>query len=168
MDGAGLVVSGQAGEGDDLLPGLNARQSAFVRHYLAGNNQTKAAELAGYSQPGTDAFRLIRHPQVIRAIHNATVSTLVAEARPLALKHLMDTLLDPSAGRRDKTDAARVILAQPNPLEDKANPKDTFTADQWQKIIQTLEQQANTIDITPDSGTKAPANPLIPLNGHSH
>ncbi len=47
---------------------LTPRRKAFIEHYLACWNQTKAASLAGYAQPAMEGSRLMKNDEIARAI----------------------------------------------------------------------------------------------------
>lgn len=73
---------------------LTAKQSEFVRQYvLLGGQPTKAAELAGYSQPHTRAYELQRLPHVQAAIR-AEQERLVLEGGAKGLRWMVTALDD--------------------------------------------------------------------------
>lgn len=69
--------------------GLTSMQADFVKHYSNGVSQTKAAELAGYSSPGTDAWRLLQTQSIIDAITRYTSTKLMTEGQQAALAFML-------------------------------------------------------------------------------
>jgi hypothetical protein len=69
--------------------GLSDKQSEFVKHYSNGMSQTQAAKLAGYSSPGTDAWRLLRTQTVIDAISREMHQRLMTEGQQVALGFML-------------------------------------------------------------------------------
>ena len=47
---------------------LTVQQRTFLIHYLAGENKTEAARIAGYSNPDKQGSRLSREPKIMAAI----------------------------------------------------------------------------------------------------
>jgi len=60
-----------------------------VKHYSNGVTQTKAAELAGYSNPGTDAWRLLQTPSILDAITRHAQQRLITEGQQAALAFMI-------------------------------------------------------------------------------
>lgn len=69
--------------------GLTEMQATFVKHYSNGLNQTKAAELAGYSNPPTDAWRLLQTQSIIDAISRQMQTRLMTEGQQVALAFML-------------------------------------------------------------------------------
>lgn len=69
--------------------GLSEKQAEFVKHYSNGMSQTQAAKLAGYSSPGTDAWRLLRTQPVIDAISREMHQRLMTEGQQAALGFML-------------------------------------------------------------------------------
>lgn len=49
---------------------LNDRQQCFINHYIKDWNATEAARAAGYSNPNSQASKILNHPKVKRWIGN--------------------------------------------------------------------------------------------------
>ncbi len=69
--------------------GLTEAASVFVKHYCAGVSQTEAARMAGYSNPGTEAWRLLRTPSVVEAITRESERRLLTEGQQAALAFMI-------------------------------------------------------------------------------
>lgn len=88
----GLAVKARA-SGSQCYPsttrGLSEKQAAFVKAYVSGLSQTKSAEVAGYSCPGPDAWRLLQTQSVIDAITRETQNRLMTEGQQVALGFML-------------------------------------------------------------------------------
>ena len=85
-------------EDADFLPSvsgsLSDMQTVFVEHMLnTGGNQKRSAELAGYSNPSVDAWRLMQLPHVQAALRAGT-ERMLAGAGPKSVKWMVDALDD--------------------------------------------------------------------------
>lgn len=86
---------------------LTEKQAAFVGLYVElGGQQTKAAELAGYADPGASAYRLMRLSHVQAAIRGEQ-SRLVLQGGAKGLKWMVGALDDPKLAGAVRFQAAK-------------------------------------------------------------
>jgi len=92
------------------MAALNARQKAFVEHYLAaGHNATEAAKRAGYSERTaySQGQRLLKHVEVVKALNEGQRESLerVKVTQDMVLRGL---LLEAQREGKDASHSARV------------------------------------------------------------
>lgn len=144
--------------------GLTESASVFVKHYCAGVSQTEAARLAGYSNPGTEAWRLLRTPSVMEAITRESERRLLTEGQQAALAFMIRAPLDeklPGAVRFQASKwlmekaghglaAQRAALGLPamdKPLSEMSLAElDTFLHAGITALEHVKQQEARTID----------------------
>lgn len=88
---------------------LNNQQRQFAAYFVATANGTQAAELAGYSNPNSQAHRLRCNPRVAALIKRLSLAHLDA-AVPLALAELARQVIDPTVSNNDRRKAAESLL----------------------------------------------------------
>lgn len=94
----------------DHLQGLTDKQADFVRHLARYGDKMAAAAAAQYSQPETEAWRVVRLPQVQTALAAEMKRVLLAEGAPLAFSRLYAILRDSKTAPKDTIAAARIII----------------------------------------------------------
>jgi hypothetical protein len=104
---------------------LTDKQSLFVKAYvLNGGSQTKAAEVAGYADPGVRAYELVRNPAVLRAIRDEMSRVLFAEVGACSVKVMLDVMRDPGAKNSDRVQAVRLGLEASKLIKRDKSPED--------------------------------------------
>lgn len=104
---------------------LTAKQKKFVANVTHGMSATKAAELAGYSDPSHDCYRLRQTPSVQKALYNAQISALTQELLPKSFQRLSELLDDLSpAPSGIKLKAATYVIDKAIELQNMANAAD--------------------------------------------
>jgi hypothetical protein len=100
---------------------LTLQQRAFVDYVSEGFEISRAVELAGYSdiRPDSEAWRLMRQPAIIAAIHLETARKL-ALAAPVALKALIEFAGDAAIDKRIRLAAAKTLLDRAGHIAPKA------------------------------------------------
>lgn len=104
--------------------GLTAMQVEFVRLFIETGERERATIEAGYSgEPSVVAWRLLRTPAVVAAIRLQTVLRL-QEIAPVALPVLEGILVDESAPKSVRVDAAKTLLDRAGHIAPKARDPD--------------------------------------------
>lgn len=146
---------------------LTLKQSAFVGFVVEGNNATRAAELAGYSAPRTDGWRMMQIPHVLAAIHAERERHFCGDMATLAVKTitaLMENEDTPShvrfqaakftlqvAGHVEKTGKAMGLNAPDKPLNEMTEAELAGFIDRGRKELKVIEAEVR------DSQTRAQA-----------
>lgn len=92
-------------------PQLTDKQNLFVSLYLAnGGDHVGAAEAAGYVQPSTEGWRLIRNEKVGAVIHKARIAEIRTNASGMALTTLEDLMMDETVPATARIKCATVLL----------------------------------------------------------
>lgn len=120
---------------------LTKKQRQFVGHVVAGVNQTKAAELAGYGDRcDSAAWRLMRHPGIIAAIHAETSKKFVGDLLPKAMRRLEDILSDTSAAPAEtKRKTAEFVVRHAKELQEMADARDVASKNPLDMTAAELE-----------------------------
>lgn len=92
------------------LTTLSDKQAEFVRQCAHGQLQTRAAELAGYTVPGSEATRLMRLPHVVAAIRMERDRHFVGELGALAVNTIRDLLTNEDTPAHVRFQAAKYTL----------------------------------------------------------
>ena len=98
---------------------LTAMQEAFVERLIECGDASTAAQLAGFSKPSSDAWRLLRIPDV-RAAVNAAMKTALAQDAPLARGLLRRYVHDEAMHPKIRLDAAKTLLDRSGYIAPKA------------------------------------------------
>ncbi len=120
---------------------LSDKQSAFIRHYVAGANQTDAARLAGYAYPSVDGYRQMQTPHIQAAIQAEIVRKVQTEGTKIAAAFLMDTIQNEKAPWTARVESAKVILNK-GALADKVLANQSNGADKPLSEKTTAELEA--------------------------
>lgn len=136
------------------LAHLSEKQGAFVSHMAQGLKQTDAARAAGYSDPGSEACRLLRAPSVAAALRQEINRKVAVEGRPKAFNTLMD-LMEPSQPPATRLGAAKAMLEYEQKLAESlglGKPIDDWSEAELASLAQALRphEGAGMVDITPD------------------
>ena len=93
------------------MAGLTEKQADFVRHLVRdGCTQTESARRAGYGDPSSRAYELVRKPHVIEAIRQEQRRLVDGDLVNVALKTLRDIMSDTDASAAARVSAARAAL----------------------------------------------------------
>lgn len=93
------------------ITGLTDKQGQFVTHFVAcGGDRVKAAELAGYSSPAQDAYRLMRLPHVLAAIRAEREREIMTKGAATAWATMQDLMTNARYTGAVKFQAARWTL----------------------------------------------------------
>lgn len=147
------------------LKGLTDQQAKFVRHLLDGLPMGEAAIKAGYSD-SSPAYRLVRTPAVIAAIHAHLGAKLRTEAAPAAFNLLLRVIQDEKAPLKLRVDASKTILdraghiapkaAEPDRAGDK--PMSEMSAEELRAFVSRAQSElANRARPVIDMDAPAPA-----------
>lgn len=71
---------------------LTEKQATFVAHVSKGVNRTKAARIAGFASPAVEAFRLMKLPHVVEALHSRREAALRGDLASLAVDTMRDLM----------------------------------------------------------------------------
>jgi len=130
--------------------------------------QTEAAAAAGYSNPNTDAWRLLRLPHVVKALRQRRTELVEGDLTGLALKTLRDTMADTGAPRDARLKAAKIVLdlgqfnKDANKIKElKGKPLAEMTEDELRAMAAQLRQDARE-DARED---ETPAEDVKVING---
>ncbi len=81
----------------------------FVAHVAKGVPRTKAARLAGFVAPAVEAFRLMKLPHVVDALHTRREAALKGDLASLAVETMRE-LMSPETPAATRYQAARWTL----------------------------------------------------------
>ena len=153
------------------LVDMTERRRQFVHELVhRGCTPTEAARRAGYSQPGHEAFRLLRHPLVqaaIRAEREAVVSGSLAS---VALATLHEVMTDREASPSARVAAARTVLELAGELgkgksdADEDRPLSELSADELTRLIDRWQDERAALAQSPPGEDAASS---MPLNGRN-
>ncbi len=93
-----------------LENGLTPMQHAFVSAIVKGSKPIDAASVAGFSDPHNDAWRLMRLPGVVAAVHLGVQRSLIEDA-PLSLAVLRTLRDDATTPHRVRADIGIKLLS---------------------------------------------------------
>lgn len=102
MDGENKIVT---------VADLPEKRAAFVRALAAGHKIGKAAELAGYTQPGTEGSRLMRDPRVQKALQIERGRIIQGPVATLALNRLEEALEKGAMSKKDQFPYIKLALS---------------------------------------------------------
>lgn len=88
---------------------LTEMQATFVDHASKGIPRTQAARLAGFSAPAVEAYRLMKLPHVVEALHQRRDAALKGDLAHLAVETMRD-LMGPTTPAATRYNAARWVL----------------------------------------------------------
>lgn len=152
---------------------LTVKQKRFVENVAQGMSPAKAAELAGYSDPHHDCYRLKHNEGVKKALYNALMGALTHDLLPKSLARIGEILDDLSpAPSGIKLKAATWVADKAIELQNMANaadianknPLDLTTAEleifvMRGRVVMKKEQakrDLGIIDVTPESEVDFP------------
>lgn len=138
---------------------LTEKQQAFVKHYVAGVPQGKAAELAGYEWPDQQAVALLRHAGILAAIHATRESIIATDIGNLALARLREALQPNAMPRKDQFPYVKLGLQMAKHLKDQDNSRDggkrleEMAPEELAEVIARTEAElaGRARDVTPGS-----------------
>lgn len=119
---------------------LTEKQAKFVKLVTEGVPRGRAAELAGYSAPDQDAWRLVRTPSVIAALHEERERIIKTEVGSLGLARLIEGLQPGAMARKDQLGYIRTALQMAGHLEKASENKDLSKKDPHQMSAEELRQ----------------------------
>jgi hypothetical protein len=91
--------------------GLTEKQAAFVKAFVElGGTATKAAEVAGYADPRTSSWGLLRLPHIQAAIRAERERTIMTEGASIAWATMKDLMQNPKYTGAVKFQAAKWTL----------------------------------------------------------
>lgn len=95
----------------ELAKTFTEQQQSFVALVSSGIDPTEAAAQSGYASNNgrVDAWRLMRQPAIVAAIH-LEVARRLALGAPIALKFLQDTVQDSTVDKRLRAAIAKTLL----------------------------------------------------------
>lgn len=138
--------------------GLTEKQQIFVQALVEnGLTPTAAAREVGYSDPGGQAYYLMRQPHIIAAIRVHRAKLVDGDLANIALGTLRAVMTDSGAPAAARVSAARTVLEMSGELGKDATDRDIdkrlheMTADELQGVIEKWEAQRAQAarDITP-------------------
>jgi hypothetical protein len=88
---------------------LTPPQRAFAAHYVATGNATRAAELAGYSNPNSQGHRLVTNRRIGALIKRLAIGHLDSGVA-VALAELARQVTDATVSNADRRKAAESLL----------------------------------------------------------
>lgn len=122
--------------------------------------QTKAAELAGYTAPGSEAVRLMQHPRIRSAVHAERERLFTGDLGSLAittLRGLMESNDTPShvrfqaakftlqvAGHYEKTGSTIGLNGPDKPLAEMTEAELAAFIERGKKEVQVFEMAPST------------------------
>lgn len=90
---------------------LTEMQEAFVTCYVVGNGEgTAAARAAGFAEPNTAAYRLLRLPHVLAAIRREQARRIGAEGLAVGIGTLLQIARDTGQPAGARVQAARSLV----------------------------------------------------------
>lgn len=148
---------------------LTEMQAAFVRAKLGGASIQEAAAIAGYADPETTGYHVLRHVGVQRAIEEATRSRLRHDMGPRALQVLDQIASNPAENGRVRVSAGKAIAEMSGVAishnHENGSQKDLaeMTAEDIALAMSKLESllASKARDVTPDTRQTAPGSPPI-------
>lgn len=93
------------------MPALTDQQKRFVDELVStGCTPTEAARRAGYSDPGQEAWRLMRKAHVVSEVRELRERLISGHAANVAVSTLMEIMQDGAAPASARVSAARTVL----------------------------------------------------------
>ena len=90
---------------------LTEKQTSFVDYYVSERkSQTEATRLAGYPMPRQSAWRLLKSPRILEAIHQEREKVYQTDLANLAVGSLKEIMHDPNAPAAARVSTARTAL----------------------------------------------------------
>jgi hypothetical protein len=140
-----------------ILDGLQSeKQAAFVAAYaVTGVNGVQAAKLAGYSSPGSDAYRLLSLPHVRAAIRAQRETAIHGDLAKMALETLAQLMTSETTPAAVRLGASRTALEMAGHLgkapELSANEKNIseMSVAELQRFIAAGEDALASVKIAP-------------------
>jgi hypothetical protein len=141
------------------LAALPPSWPAFVDQVALGATPHAAAAALGYASPALTSARLMRLPQIRKALVQAVQGRLEGEAGPLAIQAVLDVLSDPEAPGAVKAKLALGVLDRIKPApEDRERadkPLAQLTLAELTSEVERLRQSgqpgAQMRDVTPQA-----------------
>jgi phage terminase small subunit len=123
-------------------------QEAIVRHLVETGDASTAAQMAGFSKPTADAWRLLRIPHVLAAVDDA-MKTALAQDAPAARHLLRQYVTDPKMNPKIRLDAAKTLLDRSGHIAPKARDERAerekslheMSADELRAMVDRLETE---------------------------
>jgi hypothetical protein len=117
------------------------RRKIFVKALAEGKTGTQAAKLAGYTSPGTEAWRLMQMPDIVEAVRLATDSRTVG-----ALPQAIGTLIELQSAKYPP--AVRLAAAKTVIEQDRLDGKtlDKMTEAELLDVARKLQEQRQTLE----------------------
>lgn len=149
-------------------PHLTDKQNIFVSVYLAnGGDHVRAAQSAGYVQPATEGWRLVRNEKIGAVIHKIRLAEIRTQTSGMALTTLEELMMDETVPATARIKCATVLLEIGGYIgrdkesdEPDNRPFSEYTMAELQQIIsdglERRDEEARTIVI--DSGAKPHSN----------
>lgn len=149
------------------LPALNLteKQAKWVAYVAQGVPKTKAAELAGYTDPTHEPFRLLQLPHVLAALKHESAKLINSELLPLAIGRLKGVLLNPLTADQHVIKASVEVIKASGVHkgagaegEDLGKALSGMGRNELEDLVDRLRtavsaHEAKTIDAVPDSVT---------------
>lgn len=145
---------------------LTDMQLVFVDVMASGATQTEAARQAGYSSPGNAGYHLMRLPHIAAKVRAEILATIGTEGVSVAWQTLKEVMQDKKAPAAARVAAADKTLKVAGLLDkqgkgsapDKSKPISEWTVEELENAIggieRALDNERNTIDVTPESTDK--------------
>lgn len=122
----------------------------FVEGVVAGGSPADVAKSLNYAQPTPTSALLLRHPQVRKALVQATQARLEGEAGPLAVKVIMEVLSDDNAPAAVKAKLALGVMDRIQPPKDERpasdKPLSSMTVSELAEEVARLRSQAGILE----------------------
>lgn len=139
---------------------LTEKQANFVAHTARGVARTHAARLAGFSAPEVEAYRLMRLPHVVEALHQRREAALKGDLAHLVVDTMRD-LLGPTTPAATRYNAARWVLE--NAVDAGHSYSNNMERDGCQPLV---EMDAEELTKAVASGMQALRELADQLEGH--
>lgn len=90
--------------------GLSEKQEAFVRQMVLGDNPTNAARVAGYADPNSAGYDLVRLPKLQREIRSRSEALLMVQGSVVGVSTLISIAQNDKAPSAARVQAANSLL----------------------------------------------------------
>lgn len=121
--------------------GMTEKQRMFAEEVAQGVNPTRAARNVGYSHPESEAYRLMRHQQVLRYLHERRTAHIKGDMAATALRTMQDLMTSGDTPASVRYQASNRILQ----LAGHTAPSDGPGSSEKQLTEMTSEELAQTI-----------------------
>ncbi|MEG3080088.1 hypothetical protein R3F64_09455 [Halomonas sp. 5021] len=135
---------------------LTIKQNAFVAYASKGVSRTQAARLAGFSAPAVEAFRLMKLPHVVKALHEQRDAAIKGDLASMAVQTMRD-LMNPATPAATRFNAARWILDQAGHKAQGAVPDESRSLE---------EMSSEELSQAVASGMQALRELAVQMEGH--